>query len=106
LARAGAHGRRTDLGARPGRRDRGLDKITKLTEQDGMVILITHRLASVSRADRIYVLDHGRIAEHGTHDQLMARNGKSAAMYRIRPRSSNRHDQREIAVSKPKDRLR
>ncbi|GAA2042673.1 ABC transporter ATP-binding protein [Nocardiopsis rhodophaea] len=36
------------------------------------VLLITHRLASVRMADRIYVLDHGRVVEEGTHRQLMA----------------------------------
>jgi ATP-binding cassette subfamily B protein len=38
-------------------------------------ILITHRLANIRDADRIVVLDHGRIAEHGGHDQLMAMGG-------------------------------
>ncbi|MGQ4270257.1 ATP-binding cassette domain-containing protein, partial [Nocardiopsis changdeensis] len=36
------------------------------------VVLITHRMASVRMADRIYVLDHGRVIQHGTHAELMA----------------------------------
>ena len=45
------------------------------------VLLITHRLASVRYADRIYVLDGGRIVEHGDHDSLMASGGLYATMY-------------------------
>ncbi|MEV8636400.1 ABC transporter ATP-binding protein [Streptosporangium sp. NPDC051023] len=45
------------------------------------VLLITHRLASVRYADRIYVLDHGRIVEHGTHEQLIGLNGLYADLY-------------------------
>ncbi|WP_225821801.1 ABC transporter ATP-binding protein [Streptomyces naphthomycinicus] len=37
------------------------------------VVLVTHRLAATAKADRIYVLDEGHLAEAGTHDQLMSR---------------------------------
>jgi ATP-binding cassette subfamily B protein len=47
------------------------------------VLLITHRLASVRHADRIYVLDHGRVTEHGDHDQLMALRGLYAELYSL-----------------------
>lgn len=36
-------------------------------------MLVTHRLAATANADRIYVLDQGRVVEEGTHQQLMAR---------------------------------
>ncbi len=45
------------------------------------VITIAHRLSTVVEADRIVVLENGRIAEEGTHDALLARNGRYASMW-------------------------
>jgi ATP-binding cassette subfamily B protein len=44
-------------------------------------IAIAHRLSTIRNADQIYVLAHGRIVEHGTHDQLVDANGPYAALY-------------------------
>ena len=46
-------------------------------------ILISHRFATVRRADRIVVLAGGRIAEHGTHDELLALGRQYATMFRL-----------------------
>lgn len=45
-------------------------------------IIVSHRVSTVRSADQIFVLSHGRLAERGTHDELVARNGLYAAMYR------------------------
>lgn len=50
------------------------------------VILITHRLASVRNADRICLLHEGRIAEQGTHDELLAADGRYADLYALQAR--------------------
>jgi subfamily B ATP-binding cassette protein MsbA len=45
-------------------------------------LIIAHRLRTVRRADRVLVLDHGRIVESGTHEQLVASGGVYGKLYR------------------------
>ncbi|MFF8914127.1 ABC transporter ATP-binding protein [Streptomyces sp. NPDC015032] len=57
------------------------DRIRRLAAPHRAVVLVTHRMSGVRRADRIYVLHHGRLAEHGSHDELMAAGGRYASMF-------------------------
>ena len=47
------------------------------------VLLISHRFSSVRAADRIYVLDHGKVIEHGSHEQLMEAGGRYAELFTL-----------------------
>lgn len=51
--------------------------------KDKTVIFISHRLSTTRLADRIIMLERGRIAEQGSHKQLLERNGKYAQMWRV-----------------------
>ncbi|WP_407673540.1 ABC transporter ATP-binding protein [Parafrankia colletiae] len=54
--------------------------------RDRAVLLITHRLASVRTADRIYVLDEGRVVDEGTHPELMERPGIYRDLFTLQAR--------------------
>ena len=60
-------------------------------------ITIAHRLATVRNADRIFVLDDGRIIESGTHNQLLAAGGLYARLYRIQFRVTEGIDSHALA---------
>ncbi|MEU6964103.1 peptidase domain-containing ABC transporter [Streptomyces chrestomyceticus] len=57
-------------------------RVTKIIEDTGATqVIIAHRLATIRNADHIYVLDDGRITEHGTHRQLLDKQATYAALY-------------------------
>ena len=47
------------------------------------VFIVAHRLSTVRRADRIITIDHGRLVEDGTHDELLKTNGRYASLHRL-----------------------
>jgi subfamily B ATP-binding cassette protein MsbA len=59
-------------------------------------IVIAHRLSTVRRADRIVVMVNGAIAEEGTHEELLARNGEYNRLYSIQGLEDRETEEREI----------
>jgi ATP-binding cassette subfamily B protein len=55
--------------------------------KDHTAIFISHRLSTVKMADRIYVLENGRIAENGAHDDLMCQGGTYARLFAAQAQS-------------------
>lgn len=65
---------KTDVAIRRGLKKAGEDKT---------VIIISHRITTIMGADHIYVFDHGKIAENGSHDELIAQNGIYNRIYNL-----------------------
>ena len=64
------------------------DRLLAATRQC-TTILISHRFSTVRHADRICVLEHGRVIELGTHDELMARGGRYRTMFELQAQRFN-----------------
>jgi ATP-binding cassette, subfamily B, bacterial len=64
-----------------------LDAIERLM-RGRTTFIIAHRLSTIRRADRIVVLKDGKVAEEGTHDQLMTWGGSYARLHNCRPRAA------------------
>jgi ABC-type multidrug transport system fused ATPase/permease subunit len=65
--------------------------------EERTVITIAHRLSTIRDADKIVVLKDGMVAEEGTHDELLARGGEYAELYRIQAGVSGMPERRPIA---------
>jgi ATP-binding cassette subfamily B protein len=63
------------------RTERAIEEGLERLLEGRTAIVIAHRLSTIRGADRIAVLDHGRIAEIGPHDELIAAGGRYAELY-------------------------
>jgi HlyB family type I secretion system ABC transporter len=62
--------------------ERAIQHSLKSALANKTVILVAHRLSTIRQADAIYVMDHGRVVEAGSHDELIQQHGRYAALWR------------------------
>jgi len=86
----------------------GLDALAEAMVLDALerasagrtTLMIAHRLSTVRFANRILVFDRGRIVEQGTHDELLARNGRYARLYHLQT-ATRRESPSLISTARP-----
>ncbi len=68
--------------ADPDNETRVQQAFTEMAADGKTIIMIAHRLSSVTGADRIFVLEEGRVTESGSHRDLLEKGGKYASMWK------------------------
>jgi ABC-type multidrug transport system fused ATPase/permease subunit len=75
------------------------DRILAATHQL-TTILISHRFSTVRHADRICVLEHGRVLELGTHDELIALGGRYRTMFDLQAQRFGAEDEEDVVYDR------
>ncbi len=78
--------------------ERQLQKALEAATQGRTTFVIAHRLATIRNADRILVFDHGEVVETGTFEELVALDGKFAALARAQFMADSRPDQPKVVL--------
>ncbi|GAB7209509.1 hypothetical protein OS31_10140 [Dickeya oryzae] len=77
--------------------EQAIQRALRLVRSHTTLVVIAHRLSTIVEADNILVLHHGKTVEQGTHEQLLAKNGRYYQMYQLQQAS------RELTFSQPHD---
>lgn len=65
------------------------------------IILISHRITTLMQADQILVLDQGKVADIGTHEQLISHKGIYQDIYQIQMNNADRELLRQVSEEQP-----
>ena len=71
--------------------ERAVQKALEEMHNDRTILIIAHRLSTVLNADRIVVVDAGRIVEQGTREELLSNNGKFSKMWELQSNATTRN---------------
>jgi ATP-binding cassette subfamily B protein len=68
--------------------ERAIQQAVAALENGRTLVVVAHRLRSIAEADRIYVMDQGRIVEEGRHPELLALGGLYARLWQAQERAA------------------